>query len=138
MSSAVAGYVQRLLYFDQHAVEVTQHLVVPEAEHGVAMRFDQLRSGDIGGVAVMLAAVELHHQSRGAAGEVRDVGADRVLEDELPAVQLPVAQCVPQALLRVGAVAAELARDGGQSFLTHVGPPSPNPLPQGRGLSRAR
>jgi hypothetical protein len=54
----------------------------------------------------MLPAIQLDHQSRRHADEVRDVTGQRILPLEFMASQLPPPQEVPQATLGIGTVVA--------------------------------
>ena len=132
--SAVAGEVQFFSDRGENAVGVLQDVVVPEADYAVAVGFDDFGAPVVGEIVGVLAAVELHRQPGGAAGEVDDEIANRVLADEFDAVQLTGAQVRPQSPFRVGHVAAQLARDGGQSLTYQRRTPIPNPFPQGKGL----
>src|SRR3546814_3479832 len=62
---------------------------------------------------IVLAAVEFHHEAAGRAGEIDDVGADRILAAELVAHQRAVAQVMPDLALGIGHVAAEVAGEFG-------------------------
>ena len=52
------------------------------------------------GAVHMLAAINFDHQPGGAAGEISDVGANRMLPHKLVATQLPVPEHNPQRRLR--------------------------------------
>lgn len=116
------------------AVRVHEDIMVPEADDAVAMRFDKRGARGVAVAGRMLSAVQFDHQSRPPASKVGDMRSDRKLTDEFEAVDLPGAQPCPQRLLRFGRVAAQHARGAGQAFLHHRLTPSPNLLPQGRGL----
>ena len=131
---AVAGEVQFFDYRHEHAVGVLQHIVVPEADHPVAMRFDDCGARITSSVFNVLAAVEFHREPGGAAGEVDHEIADWQLARELCSVQLTGAQVRPQPPFRVGHVAAQFARDAGQSLSYQGRTPIPNPFPPGKGL----
>src|SRR3546814_13778193 len=83
----------------------------------------------------MRVAVDLDDQLRRRAHKIRDMPANHLLAPKLMTLQLPVRQTPPQALFRLGRVAAHLA-----SALLHLfdgggrQPPPRAPPPQGRGL----
>ena len=131
---AVAGEVQFFDYRHQHTVGVLQDVVIPEADYAVAVRFDESGARIISSVFSVLAAVEFHREPGGAAGEIDHEIADWLLARELCSVQLTGAQVRPQPPFRVGHVAAQLARDAGQSLSYQGRTPIPNPFPQGKGL----
>ena len=82
----------------QEAIDIVQNLMVPEAQHRVALALEILRAASIClafGLPGVLAAVELDHQAGFGTEEVGDVGADLVLASELGALELPVAQPLP-------------------------------------------
>jgi|GEM_PF-6005675 len=109
----------------EDAIEVFQHLIVPESEHLVALRLEILCAALVGFALclfVMLAAVQLDYQARLEAEEVGNVGFDGLLAAELGTLDLAVAQARPQFSRRVGvgqasALARSLARIGGVSGL---------------------
>ena len=133
-SSAVAGEVQFLLDRGEHTIGVLQNVVVPETDYSIAVRFDDRGARVISSVFSVLAAVEFHREAGGAAGEVDDEIADWQLARELCSVQLTGAQVRPQPPFGIGHVAAQLARDAGQSFFCQGRTPIPNLFPQGKGL----
>ena len=87
--------------------QVAQHVIVPESEDLESFRFQKRRPLGIA-CFVMLSAIDLDDQHRVEAGEVGDVRQQAVLEAEFEAVDLAVAGGLPEFLLGVGAVAAEL------------------------------
>ena len=113
------GDQQSLPDFLKHASGVCQDVVVPEADHRVTVRFDQLRARRIGCAVSMLPAVQLDHQPRLPTGEVGDVRTDRELADELRTLDLPGTKMRPQPRLRFGRRAAQLARHRRQSLCNH-------------------
>ena len=117
----------------QHAVGVFEDVVVPEADYPVAVGFDAGGSRRVR-LGAMLAAVAFDGQAQASTGEVDDMLADRKLSGEFYATELAGAQMRPKAALRIGHVAAQLARYAGQSFFRQTCTPIPNPFPQGKGL----
>jgi hypothetical protein len=63
------------------AIAVAEHIVVPEADHAVALGLDSRCSSGVGRTA-MLAAVNLHHQTRSVAAKIHNVGQERGLKAE--------------------------------------------------------
>lgn len=122
----VAGDQDFLADGFQNAVGVAEHIVVPETDDAVAMGFDQFGAFDIGGIIGMLAAIEFDDEAQAATGEIGDVWADGVLEDELCAFDLPVADALPQPFFGFGAIAPQRAGDARQSAACHNLPPLPN------------
>ena len=89
---------------------------------------------------VVLASVDLNRQFRCGAIEIQHEVCDGVLLAKAETVQLFATQAVPQALLRVGHVLAQVARglqegqwDGGRSPGVLFPPPSLPPLGGGVG-----
>jgi hypothetical protein len=127
---AVSGEQEFLADGFEDAVGVPEHVVVPEANHSVAVVFDECGPGRVAFDAV-LPAVQLDRQPGRSAGEVGHVIADLELADELLALELTDAEALPEARLRLSPVSAQSARDGRQAFPSQLGTPSPNPLPHG-------
>lgn len=120
----------------QHAVGIFEDVVVPEADHTVAVGFDGGASRGVG-FGRMLSTVAFDCEPEAAAGEIDDVVADRELPCEFRS-ERPGSQVQPEAALRIGHVASQFARDAGQSLFSHRGIPIPNPFPQGKGLTVAK
>jgi hypothetical protein len=71
------------------AFEIAQNLVVPEAEDGTALAFQECASRNLtGGLLVVLAAVDFHDQPGLVTDEIGDVTAQRHLTPELVPVHL--------------------------------------------------
>ena len=103
----------------EDALDIVHHLVVPEAEDGVAARFQHNGAGGVVGLTIgVLAPVEFDDQAGRVANEVGDLAVDGRLTTELEAVELAVAESAPQFAFDVGLVAAEAAGDSG---CNHVG-----------------
>jgi hypothetical protein len=88
----------------EHTKGIAHDLGIPEAQDSVAA-LDQPRiaCGVIGTVC-MLAAVGLDDQPRLAAAEIRHVGADALLPDELESGETTVAETKPEAAFGLGLV----------------------------------
>lgn len=104
----------------QDAFGVPQNIVVPEANQAVAVGFDDRGSNIISGAFRMLPAVAFDGEAQVAAGEVDDVITDRELSRELCAAKFSGAQMRPQMPFGIGHVAAQFARDIGQSLFRHT------------------
>src|SRR5579862_5714473 len=123
------GNLQYLTQDLDHAVEVVDDLIVPEADHAIAV------SGQLGGarrvglpMRGVLAAVELDRQLQRGTGEVDDTPADRMLPPELPR-QGARPEGQPEALFDVGGVAAKPACQRRWASCSHRLPTSPRPSP---------
>jgi len=121
----------------EHAVGVGKHVVVPEAQHAVAERFNHFGSRCVS-FAPMLTSIQLDSEARIATGEICDVRADRDLTDEFGTFELARSEVTPKALLGIRAVSAELPRNSRQALTRHGRTPSPNPLPAGERALLAR
>lgn len=117
----------------QHPVDISQHLVVPEADHPVAVSFDDAGAVGVGGALRVLPAVEFDGEAQTAAGEVGDEIADGKLPRELRALEATGAQVQPQALFRFGCVITKVARNLCEAIFNQRRTPIPT-LPQGEGL----
>jgi len=93
----------------QHAVEIAEYLVVPEADDLETLRFKKNGAFSVG-LRAMLSAVDLHDQSRVEAEEVGDEAVERHLPAKFRAIKLPTAQPRPQQRLRICGVSAQAAR----------------------------
>jgi hypothetical protein len=84
-------------YVFEHGLRVPQHLVVPIAQYPKSPLHQK-------GAAVLvvfpcrrvLSAVHFHHQAGIEAGEINDVGANRVLPAKTPTAELPPPQAAPE------------------------------------------
>ena len=95
-----------------HAIGVLKDIVVPEADHTIAVGFDQPGTVFVARAIGMLPSVQLDHEFEAAAGKVDDRVPDSELAGELHP-QLPTAQLPPQALLRIRGIRAQLASNRG-------------------------
>lgn len=118
----------------QDAFSISENIVVPEADQAVAVPFNDRGSNVIGGVFGVLPAVAFDGEAQVAAGEVDDVITNRELSRELCAAKFSGAQMRPQMPFGIGHIAAQFARNSGQSLFSHLGTPIPNPFPSGKGL----
>ena len=105
----------------QHAVEIAQHLVVPEADDAKACGFQKRRSRRVGFDAV-LPAIDFHDQRCLEAQQVGDEVINGNLPPELRATELPVAQSRPQQRLCIGGIATKPPRISRQMQFRHARP----------------
>lgn len=116
----VAGQ-QNLVADDvQHAVDISDDVVVPEPQHPETMRFDQARPFDIDRAVRMLSAVKLDHQPQATAGEIGDIRPDGELKNEFRVFDLPASDALPQPVFDHRAVAPQFACHAGQPFAGHA------------------
>jgi hypothetical protein len=82
----------------ERAVAIAQQIIVPNAKHTIATRFQPSRSlkivGD-GAALTVLAAVEFDYAFRGGTVEIHDVRANRLLSPESQRQESLVAQVCP-------------------------------------------
>ena len=115
------------------AVQVREHLVVPEAEDGVAEGFEGVLASEVFGAAIEVAApVEFYDEAAVGAVEVHDVVGDRLLAEEAHA-ELAPPKAGPQEAFgerrlvseasgrgsEVGAVARVIGHRSGDPFNPH-------------------
>ena len=127
---AVSRQQQLLANGFENDVGVGKHVVVPEAQHAIAVCLDDRSAGGIVR-GIMLPAVQLNRQPCGAAGEIGDIAVDLQLSDEPLPFEAAGAKTGPKAFLSIGLVGAQLAGDRSQALPSHLSTPSPNPLPAG-------
>jgi hypothetical protein len=60
----------------EHATDVRQHVVIPVAQHPVAVRCKDLRARFVGRGSTVLAAIDLNDDARRVTGKVSDVTAN--------------------------------------------------------------
>src|SRR5690606_5430643 len=127
----VAVGVESELFGDSqdHTVDVLQHVVVPETDHAITVRFDQPGSLIVGGVVGVLPAVDFDGQLEAAAGEIDDEVADLILARELNA-ELFAAQARPQASFRVRRLAPQSLRYRRQALDRHASDSPTQPSPE--------
>ena len=67
----------------QHCVGFLKHLVIPESEHAISLRFDSTVAMFIVAMALlMLSAIKLDYEPRFETREIGDVAADGYLAAE--------------------------------------------------------
>jgi hypothetical protein len=93
------GRRERIPYFRQDAINVRQHVIVPEAQHTVAVSFETPCARFVfRRLPLVLAAVDLDDQLRSMTCEVRDARPDRNLPAEMRTVQRQTMAKVPPQL----------------------------------------
>jgi hypothetical protein len=83
----------------KHALGIRQHIIVPEADDGIAVRLEPIGACFI--VLRVLSAIDLDDEFRRRAEEIDDIGAERMLATEAVAFELLSAQTGPQPELGV-------------------------------------
>ena len=104
------GTPERPLNRLQYAIDIVEHIAVPEPENAVPVPEQFRCAGSVGFVPLaMLAAIELDHQLVRGTREIGDAAADRMLPPELPFRQ-PFSQGSPDNQLDVRGIAAKPSR----------------------------
>jgi hypothetical protein len=92
-------------------IGIGESIVVPKAHNPeTGCLQPSRRHGSPSASPAVLAAIDLADQARREARKVDRVRPERDLAREAKAIELPVAQSRPQALLGLGGIAAERAR----------------------------
>src|SRR5437879_6364971 len=108
----------------EHPIHVLQHVVVPDAQHEIAARFEDCRALGISfRIRRVLTAIKLDDETSIRTAEIREEPVDGHLALELPSVQSSITQAKPQLAFRIRLIAAQVAR----SFdsLAHSAPHPP-------------
>ena len=135
---------QRALNFVQDTIDISQHVVVPEAQDAIAGRFDAVRSRSIRCLLpIMLPAVEFDDELGFAAHEIDNERTYRGLAPEMRAAQCDVmTEPMPKHALGFGGLCAHAARELSLTIVhrerfkhtgLHLWTPTPDPSPQGGG-----
>ena len=106
----------------EHFRKLVNNLVVQEPEDEPAEAFDlALAEEVIAGLIVVFvdAAVEFDDHHQGFTGEVGEVAVDRMLAEELQAIETAAADRLPELPLRERLALAEIAGTSGSSFARH-------------------
>lgn len=72
----------RLQFFGyglKNSIDIFQDVIVPKADHPIALRFQKVRPDFVSLAVRVLAAVDFDYQPAIAAKEVADIGSDRHL-----------------------------------------------------------
>jgi hypothetical protein len=87
----------------QHAFNILEDIVVPEAQDREAIRFERHRARSISiDRKVVLASIEFDNEPSLEACKVQDEITVRVLAAELAAFDLTAAQALPKPMLGIG------------------------------------
>jgi len=121
----------------QHPLSVAKHLVVPKSQHSEALAGELAVALQVISLTLrMLSAVELEHELRFEACEVRYEACDRHLAPEAVPAELPVPDLAPETAFSVSRL---IAKDPGallKERITHRDhyPAAPTPtLPRAPG-----
>ena len=96
----------------QYAWQILQHLMVPKPQHAYAVRGETARTLVVAGTPwrdVVLGAVNLDRQFHCGTIEIQHETCDGMLLAKTETVELFSTEAVPQALLRVGHMLAQIA-----------------------------
>jgi hypothetical protein len=110
---SVTSAVKRRVNRFQHIARMTEHVVIPEAEHTIALAFQPSCSLAVANQALalgMLRTVNLDDEMRRQAGEVDYVISQRDLTAEVSAARLKAAQVAPENGFGVGRIVAQPPR----------------------------
>src|SRR5215471_9033143 len=120
----------------KNAVDIAEHVVVPETQNKVAISLQiccssRILSGEFG----VLPTIKLKDQTSGLATEIHHIGFDQHLPSKLQPIEPAISQSEPQCAFSVGLIATESS--GCANTRCHN--PSPalasrgHPLPSGEG-----
>ena len=115
-----------------NAFDILKYISVPESQDAKAFCLEKQRSLTIVHQPfrrVVLSAIELDDKAAFVAGEIGDETRDRNLPAKMPAFLLEHAQFVPERLLGIGDIAAQITCE----MIGDPETPTPNPSPQGGG-----
>lgn len=130
----VRGRGQGLLDRRPDAIQILQHIIVPETKDSKTLTFQERCSACVS-LRRVLPAVDLDDQAHFGAEEVGDVAVDLNLLAELESIQLAVAEDAPELSFGIGGVAAQPSRSGRQKMVPCHIAPSPQPSPaRGEGV----
>ena len=126
----------------QYAWQILQHLMVPKPQHAYAMCGETARALLVAGTpwrGIVLGSVNLDRQFHCGTIEIQHETCDGVLLAKAETVELFATEAVPQTLLRVGHMLAQVARDLQEGRWERSGSPCvlfppPNLPPLGGGI----
>lgn len=85
----------------KNALDVLQHIVIPEADHEISPRVQICGSDSIGLAIGMLTAVDLDDKAGFSTKKVYDVGANRKLTTKLGVCNLTIANAIPKKFFSI-------------------------------------
>ena len=88
----------------KHAVDVSEHVVIPEAQYAIALRLEKPRSLRVAPrLLVVLPAVDFDDQTCVMADEINDIATEVNLATKMRSFQREaVTEIPPESALRVG------------------------------------
>ena len=122
-------------YVGHHAFQIGQHICIGEAQNGIALGTAiGIAAGVVSGSVVVGGAVEFYDELGFAAEEIREIGADGHLAAEFVAMELAVAEMLPEEAFWWGGFVAEGLGASCVSVFERLRWPTPQPPPAcGRG-----
>ncbi|WP_456771537.1 hypothetical protein [Bradyrhizobium sp. USDA 4369] len=114
----------------KYSFDISQNIVVPEAKDAIAFVSEPTIANDIPDRFAMLPTINLDYQRSFPTDEIADVSRNGTLPNKLMALQLAVADPVPQDRFRVCLVNTEAPcpSDRFEIWAPHVPCPSPGLL----------
>jgi hypothetical protein len=106
----------------QYLIRAQQHIVVPEAEYAKTAVAKPCITTAVGGRVEMLAAIKLDYEPAFDTNEIDDIRANRMLAAETMATKIVSSQEIPDALLGIGQVSAQLPREVRLGSVAHALP----------------
>jgi hypothetical protein len=100
----------------EHTLQIRQHIVVPVADNGDALRRKPLRSAAVGLLPLFRMLTTVHFDSETESRTVEIDGVGAMLFSEREAMELIAAKRMPQARLCISHVGAERSRASGHIF----------------------
>lgn len=83
-------------------LRILQHIIVPEAQDGIALGVEVSGAFLVSRGIEMAAAIEFDNERRLPAGKIGEIGTYWQLANKLVAFDLPVPQHIPEPVFRLG------------------------------------
>jgi hypothetical protein len=129
----VGGRTQNFDEAHQNAIDVLEHLIVPETHHPIAARRKPGIAHTVSiDVVTMLSTIDLNDELRVEAREVDDVMTNRYLSAKSKAFNLSLPNAMPERAFGIGHVTAQVSRITvwhSTKFAEHPVPATPPTLP---------
>jgi hypothetical protein len=107
----VRGLFQLLDDLLQHAVDVAEHIVIPEAQNAISRPLKEFGSSAIGLFPNrMLPTIDLNHQTVIMADEIGNEPINRHLSPKLDPLDLGIPTFLPEQFLGIGRAASQSPR----------------------------